>query len=330
MAGILDSKTRVVDFILTSEGRRQIRNGDLKIEYASFTDRDTFYEEDSDGVATDPTDRIYFESTGRYQDQIVVESRAGVITNFSTADYNLNGASVSTSPVAPREASEELIFTGSQVSNKSSEIITQITKNFYDQEMIANEDVFSARQGFDLSLEEVEFAPDGVTPIRLSAEPGVDPSATTSFNSNNNPPTIDSLPKPITDYRFAHFEQFKFLPPCNLENTELGGIPLGFYPNFNQAEIETYESLKETLVDKEFKEITFDPTSRDNNILIQPFEFLEDEGKVEKLEILDYGLFANESGTSAGVRVFFIGKLVRGDDGVLRFLNLFTMELHVT
>ena len=46
MAGILDAKSRVVDFILTNEGRRQVRNGDLKIEYASFTDRDTFYEEE--------------------------------------------------------------------------------------------------------------------------------------------------------------------------------------------------------------------------------------------------------------------------------------------
>ena len=67
MAGILDSKSRVVDFILTDEGRKQVRDGDLKIEYASFTDRDTFYEEDQDGVATDPTSRLYFESTGRYQ-----------------------------------------------------------------------------------------------------------------------------------------------------------------------------------------------------------------------------------------------------------------------
>ena len=318
MAGILDAKSRVVDFILTNEGRRQVRNGDLKIEYASFTDRDTFYEEEQDGVASDPTGRIYFESTGRYQDQIVVESNAGVITNFSTADYDLNGTTVSTSPVSPRTASETLVFTGSQSSDNSSSIITQITKNFYDQEMLSNEDVFSTRQGFDLSVEEVEFTPDGLTPLRL-----------TTTEVHRQIPTINNYPKLFTDFRLSHFDQFKFMPPCNLEGTEYGGAQLGFYPNFNQGEVETYESLKDKLEKIPYKEITFDPTSRDNNIIMQPFEFLSDDGKIEKLQIIDYGVFANETGTSAGVRVFFIGKIKTGSDGSRRFFNIFTIELDV-
>ena len=314
MAGILDAKSRVVDFILTNEGRRQVRSGDLNISFASFTDRDTFYEEEQDGVASDPTGRIYFESTGRYQDQIVVESNLGVITNFSTSDYDLNGTTVTTSPVAPRSAHEEVVER--EVVEKSSEIITQITKNFYDQEMLSNEDVFSTRQGFDLSVEEVEFTPDGLSPLRLTL-------------TERFPASINSYQKVLTDFRFAHFDQFKFMPPCNVENTELGGVPIGFYPNFNQAETQTYEEVKEKLEGIPYEEITFDPTSRDNNIIIQPFEFLTDEGRVEKLQIIDYGLFANETGTSAGVRVFFIGKIKTGSDGSRRFFNIFTLELDV-
>ena len=127
MAGILDAKSRVVDFILTNEGRRQVRSGDLNISFASFTDRDTFYEEEQEGVASDPTGRIYFESTGRYQDQIVVESNLGVITNFSTSDYDLNGTTVTTS----NSSTSSLLLTGANtdLSNIASNIEVRL-KNF--------------------------------------------------------------------------------------------------------------------------------------------------------------------------------------------------------
>ena len=69
MAGILDQKTRVMDFILTDEGRRQIRDGDLRISFASFSDLGAFYTEESDGVASDAGARIYFEASSRHQDR---------------------------------------------------------------------------------------------------------------------------------------------------------------------------------------------------------------------------------------------------------------------
>ena len=121
------------------------------------------------------------------------------------------------------------------------------------------------------------------------------------------------------------------MPPENLENTEFAGKPLGFYPNFNQKEITSYEEIKENLKGIPSFEIDFDPTSRDNNIIIQPFEFGIKDGssKIEKLQIIDFGLFANDSGTSSGVRVFFVGKLKTAEDGRARFLNIFTLELDV-
>ena len=43
MAGILDKKTRFIDFVVTQEGKRQIASGELKAEYASVTDMHAFY-----------------------------------------------------------------------------------------------------------------------------------------------------------------------------------------------------------------------------------------------------------------------------------------------
>ena len=55
MAGILDSKRRVMDILITDEGKRQASMGELKINYATFTDMHAFYREakSADSVADD-------------------------------------------------------------------------------------------------------------------------------------------------------------------------------------------------------------------------------------------------------------------------------------
>ena len=65
MAGILDAKQRIMDVIITTEGRRQVAAGDLQIKFATFTDRSAFYQGNADGVAEGADDRIYFEATNR-------------------------------------------------------------------------------------------------------------------------------------------------------------------------------------------------------------------------------------------------------------------------
>ena len=73
MAGILDSKSRVLDFALTAEGRRQLASGKLVFSRATVSDRSSFYERDGTG-ATDATRRIYFETYRSSTDQVTVET----------------------------------------------------------------------------------------------------------------------------------------------------------------------------------------------------------------------------------------------------------------
>ena len=70
MAGILDSKTRFIDLIVTQEGRRQISAGKLRAEWASLSDANAFYDKfESDNVS----DRIYFQATDMPNNSIVIE-----------------------------------------------------------------------------------------------------------------------------------------------------------------------------------------------------------------------------------------------------------------
>ena len=38
MSGILDNKSRVLDTVITTEGRRQLAEGGVDIQYVTFTD----------------------------------------------------------------------------------------------------------------------------------------------------------------------------------------------------------------------------------------------------------------------------------------------------
>ena len=42
MAGILNNKTRIMDVIVTAEGKRQLGRGNFRPEFASFSDKNAF------------------------------------------------------------------------------------------------------------------------------------------------------------------------------------------------------------------------------------------------------------------------------------------------
>lgn len=106
MAGILDNKKRIMDTIVTQEGRRQLSSGNFKIKYASFTDGNTFYEEDLVAGSTDATIRIPFEAVNKFQDNIVFETDdSGNLLKFQGNDVELNadGSIVSLTSTYPND-----------------------------------------------------------------------------------------------------------------------------------------------------------------------------------------------------------------------------------
>ena len=130
MAGILNSKTRVIDFIITEQGREQAANGELQIKYATFSDRDTFYSKDLDGVAAAADGRIFFEASGRAQDLIVVETTPqGTMKPFRTADFDLDGTNVVTGSFSYADSASSTLLTGSQYSSLSEKIVDNVIQH---------------------------------------------------------------------------------------------------------------------------------------------------------------------------------------------------------
>lgn len=100
MSGILDNKSRIIDAIITTEGRRQMAEGTFEVSYVTFSDADVVYLPDSSAGHVDPTNRIYFEACNLPQDQITFEANdEGNLVPFRAQNITLKtpGGNVSSS-----------------------------------------------------------------------------------------------------------------------------------------------------------------------------------------------------------------------------------------
>ncbi len=164
MAGILDKKTRVMDVIVTREGRRQMADGDLRATFASFTDKHTFYEKDIVSGSTDPTKRIYFEACSLASDQIVFEKddSGRLIGDIPISDLTIFGDNI-----FEKDAEGEfLLVTGSVFTDKAMSIVTSSIKNFKSQRMIGSElpNEFNSKT-FDMSRNKINFQINSLSPF---------------------------------------------------------------------------------------------------------------------------------------------------------------------
>jgi len=317
MAGILNSKERILDFIVTQEGKRQAGTGELRICYASFTDLHTFYE--TSGSLTDPllaadaSSRIFFEAGNRYQDVIVPELEAGInMRPFRTSDFEMIGGTISSGTFRTGQIQTLNVLSGSALKTALTGVLDGITKNFTDQRIIGTIDEFSLYQTIEVFPASCEFSISNETNYLRAGQDGkVD---------------LDELPSIFSDRRFADFANFMYLPPVSVPRPgEFSGSQLGDYPRLNEQQLLSLDDLMLSLKGKPVQTFSFAKTSRSNNIVVQFFE--QDLSGVEKLSVVDFGAFEDDEPISQGKRVLFVGKLQLDSFGAETFLCLFTIVI---
>lgn len=345
MSGLLDNKSRIIDAILTYEGRRQMAENTFVVKYASFSDSHVVYLRDDEEGHYDPTKRIYLESFNTPYDQIIFEaddagnlipfrqhnsmgfnSSMGVSTGSSFWTSFVNGKIksklqlLSTSSNVTGSFLEQTVF-GSNFASQIQGILTSSFDNFKQLRVIGSADSLFEDQNFALSTNEIEFK------IFNNSE-------TLQMMSPTSANTIDTL---FNDEKLRNVINFRYLPPIkkssfnidktNLQEIKSNNLLLGDYPAWGPIESLNYPDLKNELKNYEnsSKTITFDPTSRDNQIVAQFFEITENEAK--KLDVIDYGKISDNSTNSKAFthHVFFIGKVISDDTGSDCFVHLFTI-----
>ncbi len=351
MAGILDSKTRIMDVIVTQEGRRQIASGKMRPEFISFTDGHTFYQKEGMQGNEDPTTRIYFEATSRLNDSITLESDdSGNLVQFDfSPKHTLVGEELFTVTSSSPDLSNNKFRIhnfGSQFASTGKLIASASINNFKNLYMIGTRNGVEAElpgDGFALSSNTARFSIKNYSPWIDGA--------------HNQKITIDAIEPLFTDKRLSHLPNFKYLPPETIT-----GNPLGDYPNVNESAPLTYpELMKEiaikkpeefaksdsldpfdhpkrrnllknfmkpegVMATKEGKTIQFTNTSKTNNVVMQMFEL--SDNKFKKLDIIDFGTFNDPQDFDRPEKhIFFAGKVYVDSNGSPTFVNLFTFIL---
>ena len=129
MAGILDKKTRFIDLVVTQEGKRQLASGKLRAEYASVTDRHTFYDPSE---KDDISNRIYFQVMERPENVIVMEkddSGKLIDFNFSPTTSIVGNDIFDKDPKATKHLKLTAV-TGSAFASTSEKLMRSFLEHF--------------------------------------------------------------------------------------------------------------------------------------------------------------------------------------------------------
>jgi len=337
VSGILDNKTRVLDTILTIEGRRQLAQGGVDIAYVSFSDGMTHYAADVASGSQDATQRIYLESCQLPQDEITFRAddsgnvlpfrnSSGINTGFGKIiDYTYTGvtSSIISSPSEGTSAAR-----GDNFADQVNELLGASADNFSKLRVLSTVDPFFEDDGFAAGPSTVTFQINDSKPIRNPAQFSTHVSA------------LDSI---FSDPRFSNLPNFKYLPPINKVQDEsalgdwgiqdvskvrfLGAyVPWGIYTWFWSSALR-YEQIAYELRYYEalgyMKQISFDPTSINNNLLGQFFE--QNYDTLKKLDIVDYGRHRTGDPNHPTAHIFFVGKVTVDEKGTDTFIHLFTL-----
>jgi len=208
MAGILDSKSRVIDAIVTQIGRSQIATGGLKIEFASLTDATTYYQADEVNATDDANMRIYFETPGaKKQDFITFETDdSGALLGYPTSpDMTIVGDELFKEDSESSDVNTLTFVSGSSdFASLSEGLITGSINNFKENYILGStSNGLSDRRELKISPNSHSFLVSNTFPFDSSPEDAV-------IN-------IDSVECLFLDKRLSHFPNFKFMPPMVVE-----------------------------------------------------------------------------------------------------------------
>lgn len=291
MSGILDSKSRVFDFALTPQGKRQLASGKIRFVKATVSDRSSFYEKEPGGGASDATQRVYFETYQRAGDQVTVESDdSGLLLPF---------------PGANQDAANPDSYTNrAEFASSGETLALDSASNFLGLKVLLSNPDSEDMDEFEIEGREFVFY--------------------NTLSTASKEKKIDQIESVLFDKRLQRKENFMYLPPVN----ETGRL-LGSYSDIRQSFNDGPDVSVGDLISgkKGEKRQIFTSNfsgNRGNNVLnMQVFEKTRGT-EIRKLDLIDFGEI-----TQGGqrVRVIFAGRVLLNSFQFPTFFNILTLVL---
>jgi len=321
MSGILNSKQRFVDTVITAEGRRQLASGEFKVEFATFSDRDIFYGKDAVSGTIDQSAIIQLEAeSGSPGDIITLETNlfgnvvAEIVAGVSSSLGDGAPISMIDGKIVQFNSASKNAITGSAYRDMTKSILNAGINNFKELSTISSIDPLLEDQDFKISQNEVTF--------RITAENVDDYCSLPVADISRDAESVHQ------DRHLSHLENYRYLPPRNKPTpTDPRGRILFDYANNSQADIITREDYENEVRFLPKAEIEFTNSSMENNVVAQLYETSGDQ--LTQLRAIDFGEFATGDSERPTKRVYFVGKLypsTKDKFGNLTYVNMFTLE----
>lgn len=236
MAGILNSKERVVDAVITQEGKRQIAKGNLNFVFGTVSDRHSYYEKDVVSGSTDATLRVYFEPyIESINDSIVMESDdSGMLLGYPTTPdtYIASDGTVLKHETVSGKLKYEPVALDSQFASLADSIISSATDRFKNLQSIGTRD---PDEPLDLKMEITPKSHDFTINNKFPW-----PTGPTSALTN-----IDYVEPLFFDEMLAKSINFQYLPPLKSDDVS-GDLPdnnFGQYTKFHRPQPMSLEDI---------------------------------------------------------------------------------------
>lgn len=335
MAGILDKKTRVLDYILTEEGKRQLANGDIRFVYASFTDSGALYLDNGYGISDDEYKLINFEPVSSNLDKIVPEFD---ITGHINYPYDTDGVSLRNSTLNIETDYEYLKAIDNLRDYSKNSLISQsiILSEDISNNSDMNIEIEEGKNDIDINFENI-FKYHTLSMYQSSLDKVLLDENLLNENliPENDPLNLYELNELFNDTKFYSQENYKLMPPVNKDGTLLSNYysknenisneiisGLDLFLNVLGKEVptkredifqESYDFINKNNFIKSFN-IDFIKSSFENNIGIQLFEVGNQDSKktFSKLVAVDHGdqNIITSEGVRKSVRIVSFGKIV--------------------
>ena len=296
MSGLLDSKKRVLDVILTEIGRDQMNRGEFDVSFVTFSDKGSQYVDDGNGVASSILDNVYFETYSSPADEIIPE-----IDN--EGDFLL------TKKVSP-------------TLTVNNGILYEQTESGYKQvDAFANISSFTnittgRWSGLQILKTESELEDFTIDRDSFNLE----------FEERGVPRTVDNLKPLLVDPRFAGNINTMYLPPVSEVNGVVG--PMRAYNRFGPENtidnVVKGEILPKSWASKRVQ-LGKETTYESYNLIGQAF--MKRDQSVRKYLVVDGGEYTDELGIPV-MQVYHLGFIFKDEVGTSKFSRGFSLVFH--
>ena len=322
MAGILDKKSRVIDFIITENGRSQIEDGDIRYKFATFSDSSIIYTKDHElsknnrsEISSSEFNYIPLELSTKVNSTLNPEFDLGKF--FSYTNNNILDASEVKNSINFNN-SADLLLSKESLSNKLKNLNLITTKNKINSSS-SIEFIDNGYRNLDIDFQGRANKYKTIDSYKIKKEKLPVIALDKRFSNKINYKML--IPKDITGVNLYKKDQFKNIDALNDFNTT-GFIFSSYNINSNNSNKEVLSREKEVTkiinfleedesIHKKVYEI--ENNSLENTFIFELHELNIDKNNLEKLSFVKIGDFYDKE-TSSIKHVYLIGKVVNSRD----------------